>query len=170
MARKRVPKGQFRQESVLSGELPPCVAVAAVGEVLNYLFDAHHSWEGVRQVLQRAYGALAPGGLLLFDVAGPGRASETGSRRAHALGDDWAVMVTVEEEPQHAVLTRDITSFRKAGELYRRDHEVHRQRLLHPDQALSWLRETGFRAQPLDSYQQRPFPAGLAGFLARKPG
>src|SRR6516165_9773228 len=69
LARKRVPSGLFRVESLLRAQLPHCVAVAAVGECVNYLFDEHHSWEGVRQVLGRAFGALEPGGLLLFDVA-----------------------------------------------------------------------------------------------------
>src|SRR5262245_50867094 len=36
LARRRVPGGRFRVESVLAAELPPCVAVAAVGECLNY--------------------------------------------------------------------------------------------------------------------------------------
>src|SRR5688572_7386388 len=39
LARRRVPGGRFRVESLLTAELPPCVAVAAVGECVNYLFD-----------------------------------------------------------------------------------------------------------------------------------
>src|SRR5438067_8324966 len=73
LARRRVPGGRFRVESLLDAELPPCVAVAAVGECVNYLFDERHSWEGAGQMLARAFAALAPGGLLLFDVAEPGR-------------------------------------------------------------------------------------------------
>lgn len=73
LARQRVPSGAFRVESLLSARRPPCVAVAAVGECVNYLFDERHSLEGVRQVPGRAFGALAAGGLLLFDVAEPGR-------------------------------------------------------------------------------------------------
>src|SRR5215470_8230048 len=61
LARKRVPSGLFRVESLLRAQLPRCVAVAAVGECVNYLFDEQHSWEGVRQVLGRAFAALAPG-------------------------------------------------------------------------------------------------------------
>src|SRR5271165_1718144 len=38
LARKHVPRGKFRLESLLSAKLPSCVAVAAVGECLNYLF------------------------------------------------------------------------------------------------------------------------------------
>ena len=39
LAREHVPQATFRVESLLSAELPSCVAVAAVGECLNYLFD-----------------------------------------------------------------------------------------------------------------------------------
>ncbi len=168
LARKRVPAGVFQVGSVLSAELPPCVAIAAIGEVLNYLFDDAHNPEAVRQVLGRAFASLIPGGLLLFDIAGPGRVPEPGPKRLWAEGDDWAALVHIEEDRQQQLLTRHITSFRKVGELYRRDHEVHRQRLLPRDVVATWLREIGFEAQMLDGYGPVPFPPGDVGFLARK--
>jgi hypothetical protein len=163
-----VPGGRFRVESLLSAELPRCVAVAAVGEGLNYLFDDRHSLEGVRQVLVRAFESLVPGGLLVFDVAEPGRV-HGGRTKGYTEAEDWAVLVTVEEDPGQKLLTRHITSFRKVGELYRRDHEVHRLRLLPRATVLSWLRDIGFRAETLDAYGSVPFPNGHVGFLARKP-
>ena len=168
LARQRVPRGQFRVESLLTAELPRCVAVAAVGECFNYLFDDRHSLESVRQVLGRVFEALEPGGILLFDVAEPGRAPG-GASKAHAEGEDWAVLSAAEEDPRQGLLTRRITSFRKLGELYRRSHEVHRLRLLPRAQVLSWLREIGFEARTLDAYGSMPFGPGQVGFLARKP-
>jgi SAM-dependent methyltransferase len=167
LARQRVPKGRFRVESLLRAELPPCVAVAAVGEVLNYLFDDEHSVAGIQQVLARIFGALAPGGVLLFDVAEPGRVPG-GTAKTHVEKDDWAVLATVEEDPRQSVLTRNITTFRKVGDLYRRSHEVHRQRLLPRAQVSSWLQTIGFQVQILDAYGSTPFGPGHAGFLARK--
>src|SRR5262245_36113658 len=35
LARKRVPSGMFRVESLLTAQLPPCIAVAAVGQCVN---------------------------------------------------------------------------------------------------------------------------------------
>src|SRR5207249_689029 len=119
----------FRVQSILSAEMPSCVAVAAVGECLNYLFDERHSPSGVRQVLGRAFAALEPGGLLVLDIAEPGRVPR-GTSKTWFEGEDWAALVTAEEDPGQKLLTRQITSFRKVGELYRRDHEVHQQRLL----------------------------------------
>ena len=40
------------------------------------------------------------------------------------------MLVTNEEDRRHRFLTRRITSFRRVGDLYRRDQEVHRQRLI----------------------------------------
>jgi replicative DNA helicase len=104
LARNREPGGLFRVESLLMAQLPRCVAVAAVGECVNYLFDERHSWEGVRQVLGRAFGALAPGGLLLLDVAEPGRVPG-GRAKSHAEGEGWAVLVTAEEDRQQGLVT-----------------------------------------------------------------
>src|SRR5262249_979672 len=118
IARRRVPRGDFRVESMLMAELPRCVAVAAVGECLNYLFDERHSPDGVRLVLGRAFAALEPGGLLLFDVAGPGRVAG-GTSKSYFEAGDWVVLVAAEEDPEQKLLTRRITSFRKVGEVYR---------------------------------------------------
>ncbi len=168
LARKRVPGGVFRVESLLSAQLPRCVAVALVGECVNYLFDEQHSVEGVRQVLHRAFDALTPGGLLVFDAAEPGRVPG-GTIRTWVEEEDWAVLVNTQEDRQEGLLTRHITSFRKIGELYRRDHEVHRLRLLPHDQVEGWLREIGLQTQVLGAYGPVPLPGGLIGFLAQKP-
>jgi SAM-dependent methyltransferase len=169
LARKRVPGGVFRVESLLTARLPRCVAVAAVGECVNYLFDERHSFEKVHQLLCHAFEALTPGGLLVFDVAEPGRVPG-GASRTWTEGEDWAVLVTTEEDRQQGLVTRHITSFRRVGELYRRDHEVHRLRLLPRAQVVSWLRGIGFEAQLLGAYGPVRFPPGMVGFLARRPG
>jgi hypothetical protein len=164
-----VPGGQFRVASLLTAELPACVAVAAIGECFNYLFDERHSVAGIRQVLGRAFAALVPGGLLLFDVAEPGRVPG-GASRSYVEGDDWVVLVAAEEDQRQLLLTRHITSFRQVGELYRRGHEVHRLRLLPRAEVVSWLDDAGFQVQTVDAYGAVPFAPGHVGFLARKPG
>jgi SAM-dependent methyltransferase len=168
IARRRVPRGDFRVESILTAELPRCVAVAAVGECLNYLFDERHSPEGVRQVLARTFAALASGGLFLLDVAEPGRVPGK-TAKSFFEGDGWAALVTSEEDRERKLLTRRITTFRKVGDLYRRDQEVHRQLLFSRTQVESWLREVGFEVRMLGAYGPEPLLSpGHVGFLARK--
>jgi SAM-dependent methyltransferase len=169
LARQRVPNGQFRTQSLLEADLPPCVAVAAVGECCNYLFDRGNTRPGLRRLFRRIYAALAPGGLLLFDVAEPGCIPASGPQRHHAAGADWAVLVTAEEDRRRRVLTRRITSFRKVGDLYRRDNEMHRLRLFPRAELARLLRSLGFRVRLLRRYGPLRFAPGHVGFLAYKP-
>src|SRR5262245_59853369 len=170
LARRRVPEAQFRQASLLTAELPPCVAVSAIGECFNYLFDTGNTKQALLRLFRRIHRALAPGGVLLFDAAGPGRVPGAGPTRNYAEGDGWAVLFTAEEDRRRNLLTRRITSFRQVGDLYRRDHEVHRLRLLPKAEVTRQLCEVGFRVRTLAGYGPLRFGPGHAGFLARKPG
>jgi SAM-dependent methyltransferase len=169
LARQRVPNGCFRQGSLRTAELPACIAVAAVGECVNYQFDAGNTKQGLQKLLRRIHEALGPGGLLVFDVAGPGRVPGPGPQRTFREGEGWAVLVTAEEDRRRGLLTRRITSFRQVGEAYRRDHEVHRLRLFRRSEVAGQLRAVGFRVRVLSGYGRDRFPPGAAGFLARKP-
>jgi SAM-dependent methyltransferase len=169
LARQRVPGGRFRQGSLLTAELPPCVAVTAVGECVNYQFDPGNTRQGLHKLFRRTYQALGRGGLLIFDVAEPGRVPGSGLQRTFREGEGWAVLVTAEEDRRRGLLTRRITSFRKVGEVYRRDHEIHRLRLFRRSEVAGQLRRIGFRVRVLSGYGREPFPPGYAGFLARKP-
>jgi hypothetical protein len=169
IAQERVPAGRFRAESLLSAKLEPCVAVSAVGECFNYLFDHRNSAKALARLFKRIHGALEPGGVFLFDVATPGRVPGRGVQKTHVQGEGWAVMVSVEEDRSRKQLTRRITSFRQIGELYRRDDEDHRLQLLNRAEITSQLRALGFRVRHLSSYGSLRFPKGYVGFLARKP-
>ena len=169
IARARVPSAHFCQESILKAQIPPCVAVAAIGECFNYLFDEDNTQHGLRTLLRRIHGALDESGVLIFDLAEPGRVPpSSGVQRAHTEAEDWAVLMTAKEDRRNRVLTRRITTFRKVGELYRRDQETHRLRLVPRAEILKELGDLGFEVQVLDSYGQLQFPSGHTGFLARK--
>lgn len=169
MARQRVPRGEFRVESLLTAELPPAVAVAAVGECINYLFDARNTRSRLANLLRSIYELLEPGGLFLLDVAEPGRVPGSGIGRSYFEGADWAVLVTNTEDRKRRLLTRRMTSFRRIGDLYRRDQEVHRQRLLVGAELAVELREIGFRVRILRGYGTLRFGRGHIGLCARKP-
>lgn len=169
LARKHSPRGEFRVESLLSADLPRCVAVAAIGECLNYLFDPGNTWPGLVRLFRRIYKVLEAGGMFIVDVAEPGRVRGPGPQRTYAEGEDWAVLVTNEEDLRHRVLTKRITSFRRVGDLYRREHEIHRQRLIPRSELTRQLRAIGFRVRTLKGYGPLEFGRGHAGLIARKP-
>jgi SAM-dependent methyltransferase len=168
IARKRVPQAEFRHESFLTTEFPPSFAVTAIGECFSYLFDRRVMEARLPGLFRRIHDALTPGGLLIFDVAGPGRIPRPGTQSKFWEGEDWAVLVSSEEDRQQMMLTRRITSFRKVGKLYRREEEVHRVRLYDREQIAKHLRVCDFRVGSLRGYGQMRFPPGLSGFLARK--
>lgn len=118
---------------------------------------------------RRVYKALAPGGLLVFDMAGPARAPSYNRERTFAEGPDWAVMMEAEVDTGSNLLTRRITSFRKLGDLYRRDCELHQLQLVDPLEIVESLQRIGFSVQTIDCYGSLPLPRGLVGFVEKKP-
>jgi SAM-dependent methyltransferase len=169
LARARAPNAEFHVGSFISVALPTSLAVTAIGEVVNYAFDPANGEAALTDLVRRAYEALVPGGILLFDVAGPDRAQAGASHRTHAMGRDWAVFVETTVAPGTGVLTRQITSFRQIGDLYRRDDEVHRLVLRETDSVLELLQGAGFEAEILPRYRSVALPPGVVAFLGRKP-
>ena len=167
LARERAPKAEFRVGSFVSAELPRCVAVAAIGEVLSYGFDPANDDRARAALFRRIHDALVPGGVFVFDVAGRERA-EPGRRRTYAQGADWAVLVDSDLDPATCVLTRNITSYRVVEGRYRREMEVHRLVLLDTEVVLDVLRDIGFDARRIPGYRAAPLPPGVAGFVCRK--
>ena len=164
MARERVPEGRFVEASIFSLALPPCVAVAAVGECFNYLFDEGNTEEGIGDLLGRIHAALVPGGVLIFYAAGPGRARPQNARRRRRLGGAGERRRRRGEQHSdpaghHLPQDRGVVPARRGGP---------------PPQAYPWRRHD--RAAPgpgLGGPRPRrlrrdAFPPGLTGFLAHK--
>lgn len=165
LARSHAPLATIRVGSLWEVKLPPCVAVAAIGEALNYSFDPA-AGRSLTAWCRRAVAALAPGGVILGDVATPGRVP-SGEQRVHHLAEDWAVLMTAEERGRR--LTRQITTFRRHGAVWRRADETHQLRLLSTAEIAAALRQVGFRVRTLSGYGPRKLAAGHAVFLAVKP-
>jgi SAM-dependent methyltransferase len=168
VARQRAPHARFCKQSFVDAVLPPCIAVTAIGEILNYRFDSANTDESRAKLFRRVYDALCPGGLFIFDVAQPGRVPGSGAQRIWQDGEDWAVLVAANEDRDARLLTRKITSFRRVGKHYRRSVEVHQLRLLRRAELIIRLREIGFRVRVLHGYGTFRFPPGHVGFVARK--
>jgi len=167
IATARVPEARFENSSLLKFKIPPCNAVTSLGECFNYLFDKTNSLSALRRLFRRIYIALEPGGLLIFDVAEPGRGR--GPRQKHVEGPDWTCLVEVAEDSKSNKLTRKIVTFRKVGDAFQRDEEVHRLQLYRRSDLARELRSAGFRVRTLGAYGKQPLIFGCVGFLSRKP-
>jgi SAM-dependent methyltransferase len=164
IARSRAPRARFVCTSLHDVELPPCVAVVAMGEILSYA--------GVSDsLLERVRSALAPGGLFLFDVATPGRGDD-GPARAWFEGDGWVVCVEAAEDADARRLTREIVAFVERDGQWRRSDEVHSLHLYDPDYLVASVTAAGFEdARVLDEGygpELEP-PGGIAVLAARAP-
>jgi hypothetical protein len=139
-----------------------------IGEVVNYMYEGRPTRADLGSLFGRIFAALDPGGLLLFDAAVPGR-DGAGIRQAFRYGADWAVLIEAREDPGTGTLTRDITTFRRAGDLYRREDEQHRLRLWPRAEVTGLLETTGFEVSSVDQYDDVRLPEGLVGYRAVKP-
>src|SRR4029434_4283190 len=70
---KNAPAATLRVGSVFKVSLPRCDAITALGEVLSYRSGPGGSPHSFRGLFKRAYAALRPGGVLIFDVFVKGR-------------------------------------------------------------------------------------------------
>lgn len=165
LARDHAPRARFVTAPVLDAAIPPCVAVTAVGEVLNYAFDPRTGLSTLGLLLGRVAGALRPGGILLFDSAGPGRAGPTGRREASSGGNGWSVRSVAEEAGSGTTLVRDITLVTAD----RRHQERHVLCLYPPGDVEDAVRAAGFAAvRRLGRYGDVELPPGLTGFQATR--
>ncbi len=170
LAKKRAPLARFQTGSLLAAELPSCDAVTAIGEIVNYQFDPAHSRAALSRLFRRVYKALRPGGVFIFDAAGPDRVPAEVPRRYWQEGEDWSIHVEVDGNADTRWMTRKIVCFRKkAADRYRRSEEVHRLRLLDTGDLLAELAAIGFTARTQAGYGRFRLYPGLHAIIARKP-
>jgi SAM-dependent methyltransferase len=168
LARRKAPEARFMKRSFLSAKLPQCEAVTALGECFNYEFDPRTSRQNLARLFQRIHSALRPGGVLVFDVAMPGRLGSKGPVKKWFVGRDWALLLESREDTRRALLSRRIIIFRKVGRHYRRSEETHHLRLYEPLHIAQQLGQMGFEVNLLRGYGRFKFAPGLVGFVARK--
>jgi aminoglycoside 6'-N-acetyltransferase I len=167
IARAEAPAATFVRGSLWSADLPPCVAVAAVGEALCYAADPAASLSALETRLAAIRGALASGGLLLFDVAGPGRSGPGGVRRTFRAFDG-AYLGLEEREDEGRQVSRDIRLFLPRGRLFAKVEETHVLRLYAPEAIEAALGRAGYAGQRLPGYDGFDVGPGWHAFAAVK--
>ena len=167
IARRNAPRARFVKGSWTEVDIPPCAAVLAADEVVNDAGDGI-TLRHVERFFGRVYRALWPGGLFLFDVAGPGRSPAGESQVDIEMGDDWG-LITETVEDRRGTLTRSITTLRKVDGGLRSAEGVQRQRLIPQAKVLAMLRKAGFRARSFQGYNGERAAPGHSVFIARRP-
>jgi SAM-dependent methyltransferase len=170
IAQREAPDAELTVGSIHDVEFPPAVAVTAIGEVLNYATDARAGLDALARLAVRVQGALAPGGLFVFDVASPGRNGPSSRRVVFHDREDWSLAMQADEHDD--MLDRRIVVFRRTKDgLYRRADEHHVCRLYEPAAVERALRDAGFVVEQLAGYgpsATRSTPvSGWSVFVAR---
>jgi SAM-dependent methyltransferase len=156
LARQRAPAARLVHGSLHEAELPPCVAVTALGECVNYGGPA-----SLERLFERVHGALEPGGLFVFDAAAPGREPDVRRRERHE-GEGWVLRLEAQEDREAGTLTRRIALVRDG----RSSEEVHVLRLYEPDDVIDWLESVGFMATRHPSYGSARGLLGVQVYVA----
>lgn len=165
LARSIAPKAKFSQGSAHRAKLPRCVAVTAIGEVLGYQNPKDKKPPSLANTFRQIFTALRPGGVFLFDLAGPGRSR--GGYERFVETERWSMHLAVREEELH--LQRRITLFAKKNKAtYERTQETHELVLAKPLDVLENLRGAGFKARAIRGYANLELPNGWSAFVARK--
>ena len=168
LARSNAPNATFVTDSLFRFEIPPCVAVTAIGESINYAIDDSTTRDDVAGFVERVFDALLPGGLAMLDAAGPGRIEPGVCNDARFEGEGWALFVRTEGSADGRSMTRETMLFRQAGELWRRTDERHHLDLFSPEDVTEQLLIAGFDVVVMSGYEHLTFPEGWNGFLGRK--
>ncbi len=170
IARRRAPEARFEVASFIDAEFPPrALAVIAIGEVLNYAFDHRNDASRLRELLVRAERALLPGGLLIFDLAAPGRVPDPQPPAQHREGEDWAITSAAQEISQPPMLIRSMSIARRTADGMRTDRIKHHLLLYRQADVEAVLAELGFEVEVRDGYAPGLTLPGLPVYVARKP-
>lgn len=168
LAREVAPGATFEVASLHDVEIPPCSAVTSLGESIGYLpGDSSGGAQALGDLFARVARSLQPGGLFVFDMILRSR-SRPMQYRGWSAGPDWAVLTDVREEPDAPLLTREITTFRQVGPVYRRAGETHQVRLYTREEIERELRQAGFSIRVLRRYGTRDLPPQRLAFCGRK--
>lgn len=156
LARMHAPGASFEVVR-LPAALPAADAVVSTGHVLNYL----DTREDIARALAAPARAVRSRGVLAIDLMTERFCDARDLREVHArVEDDWAI-VTRFSRPAPFRFDRAITVFRRAGDLWRRGDEHHRNVTFEAEDALAILRSHGVDARLRTAFGNETLPAGL---------
>lgn len=166
LARENVPAATAEVLRVLDDPVPSADAIVSVGHPLSYLDDE----DQVERALVAFADALEPDGVLAFDICD----LEWGAARRSQppgvwFGEDW-VLTTRFSIPEPWKYRREMTTFVRCGDLWRRDDEVHDNVLIDTSRIPELLARHGVDAQVKSSFGEETLPAGLVAVVGARHG
>jgi SAM-dependent methyltransferase len=169
IARNTAPGARFTLGSVYDVALEPCEAILALGEPLTYHAPEIDADARLRALCERAARALAPGGLMIFDlIEAEGAPLDA---RGWSSGDDWAILYETREERSVRGLIRSIETFRRPvadAIAYRRSREAHHVRTFATRDVQQWIEDAGFSVETADRYGAYPLAPRRRAFFATR--
>jgi SAM-dependent methyltransferase len=166
LARNKAPDAEFCVGSFRTFSIPRCAAITALSDVLCYQFDPDNGQQSLIHVFRRAFAALQPGGVFVFDIAEIGLDRSSSPRFCE--GKNWMCFIRYIYEENRDQLLRHILTFRKHGRLYRRQVEKHCLQLYRSSDISTMLKDVGFRVETTRRFGDFELMPRRIGFIARK--
>jgi SAM-dependent methyltransferase len=166
LAREYLPPQLVEVLRLPDDPVPDADAIVSVGHPLSYLDDEAQ--------LDRALAALAAAlrgdGVLVFDICDFrwGEARRDEPPRVW-FSEDW-VLITRTSVPDRGTFRREMTTFVRAGPLWRRDDEVHDNVLVDASEIPALLADHGIDAEIRESFGGEILPTGLIAVVGYRRG
>lgn len=173
IAKKELPKATFVCGSFFDKDfkIPSCVAVTSLSECFSYLGEltpASHR-KKLDALFSKAYKALVPGGLFVFDMLEPGYVEKNLPRLRKYETEDFSLISELMPAPKYPnTFVRDITFFIKKGKTYIRHHEAHTMVLYPKSEVIEMLRSKGFKVKTCKGYGDFTFRKAQVAYVATK--
>ena len=132
------------------------MAVCAL-DSLDYILDPADCKEAIR----RAYKALNPGGIFIFDVNTPEKLRTMDDQVFLDEDDDVYCVWRGEFDEETNICSYGMDLFQRRGEVWERSFEEHREYAYSAQELTLWMRQAGFTA--IEVFADRKFEAPAEG-------
>lgn len=152
LAKKRTPNAKFIKGSYHEFKIPGCVAILAIGEVLNYNFDKKTDYISLKKVFKKVYDSLEKNGTFIFDILEENQVGKNKTEKTFVERDNWVVLIEKRENKIKKELERRIVTFHKNKNGYKKQEEIHKVNLYKTDKLIRILINIGFSVKCYKGY------------------
>jgi SAM-dependent methyltransferase len=167
LARAYAPGAEdIRRLTLPDDPVPAADAIVSTGHALSYLPDA----DAVERAIGALADALAPGGVIAFDICDLAWAAErTDPPTKGWVGEDWALVTAFEVPSPDRYVRRMATFTREADGRWRRDDERHDNVMVDTARIPALLAAHGVEARVGEAFGEETLPAGLKTVIGHRP-